>query len=443
MKRIVPIVLIIVVAAALVYYLVVLRNRPAQAPASPIPTATSGGATRTALPPIQAEGQVVADAVVVPVRSAELSLPTSGIVAEILVQEGDQVEAGQTILRLESAGEQASVAQAEAGLRSTQASLAELKAGPRPEEIDSAQATVDAAAAEVQRLEEGALAEEIDAAEAALDRAQAELNKVLEGPTEEQLAAAQGEVNNAAAKTRQAQAAYDEVSWREDIGRLPQSLDLEQATNDLLVAQARLDDLQRGATAAEIASAQAEVRRAQAEVDVLKVPPRPSALASAQADLRGAQAELALLVAGARPEAIEAAEAEVASAQATLDQALASLADLELRASFDGTVVEIVPSIGEQVTAGTAIVRLADLSAWQVETDDLTEFNVYKIAEGNPATIEFDAIPGLTIDGQVQSIKAIGENKQGDITYTVVVIPDRFDERLRWNMTAAVTIETP
>jgi HlyD family secretion protein len=41
----------------------------------------------------------------------------------------------------------------------------------------------------------------------------------------------------------------------------------------------------------------------------------------------------------------------------------------------------------------------------------------------------------------VTRIKGFGENKQGDITYTVVVKPKVQDARLRWNMTAAVSID--
>ena len=37
--------------------------------------------------------------------------------------------------------------------------------------------------------------------------------------------------------------------------------------------------------------------------------------------------------------------------------------------------------------------------------------------------------------------KAVELWQQGDITYTVVVAPDQNDPRLRWNMTAVVTIE--
>jgi HlyD family secretion protein len=45
----------------------------------------------------------------------------------------------------------------------------------------------------------------------------------------------------------------------------------------------------------------------------------------------------------------------------------------------------------------------------------------------------------LELTGKVASIKGFGENRQGDIVYTVVVKLDTQDPRLRWNMTAKVT----
>ena len=55
--------------------------------------------------------------------------------------------------------------------------------------------------------------------------------------------------------------------------------------------------------------------------------------------------------------------------------------------------------------------------------------------------ITVDALPGVEIPGKVTRIRAYGENRQGDIVYMVVVKPDRQDERLRWNMTASVSIK--
>jgi HlyD family secretion protein len=96
--------------------------------------------------------------------------------------------------------------------------------------------------------------------------------------------------------------------------------------------------------------------------------------------------------------------------------------------------------VGEQVAPGTAVAWLADLSAWEIETDDLTELNVVRVHEEDPVTISFDALPDLKLPGRVTAIKALGENKMGDITYTVTILPDRYDGRLRWNMTASVVI---
>ena len=89
---------------------------------------------------------------------------------------------------------------------------------------------------------------------------------------------------------------------------------------------------------------------------------------------------------------------------------------------------------------GVPVARIADTSTWQVETTDLTEINVVNVKEGDPVTITLDAISGLELTGKVQRIKGFGENKQGDIVYTIVVVLDKQDERLRWNMTAKVNI---
>ena len=130
---------------------------------------------------MRAASQVVADAAVVPVLESSLSMPAGGIVQEVLVAEGDTVEAGQPLLRLRSLSQQAAVAQAEAGVAQAQARVDELKAGPRPEEITVAQAAVDTAAAQLDRLSAGARAEDIAASQAALDGARASLQKAQEG----------------------------------------------------------------------------------------------------------------------------------------------------------------------------------------------------------------------------------------------------------------------
>jgi multidrug resistance efflux pump len=319
--------------------------------------------------------------------------------------------------------------------------LEELKTGARRQEIEAAQASVEAAQAQLARVQAGARVEEIIAAEAALAGAQATLQKLKEGPSKGELIAAQADLANAEASLQQAQAAYDRVKSEPDILARPQSLQLQQATNAYQAAKARLGVLQEGPSAADLAAAQAQVQQAQAQLDALKAPARPAAVAAAEAEIRRAQAQLEMLQSGARPETIAAAEAELAAAQASLEQAQVALVETELRAPFAGTVAALDVQSGEQVAPGSPIVQLADLSAWQIETDDLTELNVVRIQEGDVAAVTFDAIPDLEMTGQIVRIEAIGENKMGDITYTAIVELGQHDERLRWNMTATVVVE--
>ena len=215
---------------------------------------------------------------------------------------------------------------------------------------------------------------------------------------------------------------------------------MEQATNQYNAVQARLAQLKKGAGAADIAGARARVQRAQAQLDLLAAA-NPADVAAAEAEVRRAQSQLDLLAAGARPESVAAAQADVVAAEAAVAQAKVALAETELKAPFAGTVAALDARLGEQVGPGSPVVQLADLSAWQIETDDLTELNVVRVAEGAPASITFDAIPGLKVTGKVSRIKPLGENKQGDMTYVVIVAPDQVDPRLRWNMTASVAIE--
>lgn len=326
--------------------------------------------------PVKAENQVVVDAHLEPVRHAALTFPSGGLVAEVLVTEGQQVKAGQVIARLNAANQRAALAQSSAQLQRAQARLKELKAGPRRAEVASAKASIEAAEARLAQVKRGAAQEEIDSAAAEVNRSMERLTAALQGGRQSEIDAAQA---------------------------------------SLTAAEERLVKLTRGAGEEEVAAAEAEVRRAQAQLD--------------------------LIMAGERPESLAAAEADVAAAAHGVEQAQAALSATELTAPFDGTVAVLDLKVGEVVSPGTPVVRLADLSGWEIVTDDLSELNVARIREGAQASIKFDAIPDLELTGQVSRIRMFGEQRQGDMTFAVVIKPDKVDERLRWNMTASVTIQ--
>lgn len=380
---------------------------------------------------------VEADARVVPVQYANLSFERVGTITSVLVSEGDQVEADQVLVRLDAGQQQIAVAKAEADLRRAQARLTEVEAGPRAQEIEQAKAALTAAQARNEQLTNANLPGEIKVAQAAVNAAQASLQKVLDGASDQMIIAARADLANAEAVLRQTQSAYDRIKWRNDIGALPESARLEQATNTYEAARARLEDLQAGASNADIAAASAQVQLTKAQLEALQTG-MPPALTAAQAEVQAQQAKLDLLLAGARTETIEAAEADVAAAVAALQQALLVLGDMEVRAPFAGTIATLAARTGEQAAPGTPVLQLVDLTRWQIETEGLTELDVTGITPGQSVRLTFDAIPDLVLNGKVRYIRPIGTDNAGDVVYTVVIDPERQDPRLLWNMTVVV-----
>ena len=132
------------------------------------------------------------------------------------------------------------------------------------------------------------------------------------------------------------------------------------------------------------------------------------------------------------------ARARYETARANLEAARASLADVELRAPFDGTVAGLNVRAGETIAAGQPIVSIADFSSWTVKTTDLTEIDVVKIAEGQPVTVTLDAIPDAKLAGKVASIGQTFTERQGDVVYEVSVELTDSLPNMRWGMTATV-----
>lgn len=85
------------------------------------------------------------------ITDAEVSFKIGGRVTERLVTEGDSVQAGQLIARLDSSDLAQQVAQRRADVALAAAALAELEAGSRPEEIAQAEANLDRARADANR----------------------------------------------------------------------------------------------------------------------------------------------------------------------------------------------------------------------------------------------------------------------------------------------------
>lgn len=160
----------------------------------------------------------------------------------------------------------------------------------------------------------------------------------------------------------------------------------------------------------------------------------------AQADVEKSRAELEMAVIGQRQESIDVSQADVSVAAAKQREMEVSISNMEIRAPFDGEISFLEARVGEQVKEGDILIRILQPGKWVIHTEDLTEINIAGVKEGNAALLTFDALPGVSLPGKVVKIRSYGEKKRGDMTYTIYIDPNEFDERLKWNMTATVSI---
>ena len=377
--------------------LLALLSGCGQGSAKPTPTPTASATAKKA-----STSGASAQGYVTPVRRADLAFRAGGRVAQVLVKEGDQVKAGQPLVKLQDADQKAALAQA-------QADLARLQAGTRAEEIAAAQANVDVANAQVKA-------------------AQLELDKVKNGSQQAaDVATAQAQVAQAKVQLKAVTDSYDSITT---------GIELSKQYGRGGSALPRYEEQTR----IQLAAAQAAYNAAQSRL-ALAWTSKDDSLRSAQARLNvaigqrnAAQAQLNLLKAGSTAEQIEAAKARVTQAQAALDETT-------LAAPFDGTIADLAVNVGDLVSPGPRIASIADLTQWEVDTDDLSEVDVVNVKPGAEASITVDALPGVTLKGQVKSIVPRSAVKRGDVTYTVKVTITDSEPRLKWGMTAFVDIK--
>lgn len=195
-----------------------------------------------------------------------------------------------------------------------------------------------------------------------------------------------------------------------------------------------------GSTRADISRAAAAVEQARINLaDAERELERQKRLEAAGAASRQ-QYDQAKTAADRTRAALAQSEAELKTQEARLVESEGLLDKTELKAVITGTVAFLDVKVGEHAAVGTVLVRIADESEWEIRSDDLTELTVAKVKKGDTVALTFDGIPGLEIPGRVKSIRPYGEKKRGDITYTVSITPERWDERLRWNMTAQIAV---
>jgi len=175
-------------------------------------------------------------------------------------------------------------------------------------------------------------------------------------------------------------------------------------------------------------------------------PNRHIALENAQAQQASAAAQLT-----AAQQQVAAAGPAKSSAAAQLDSALANLENASLIAPAAGTIVAIASEVGEPIgttsvgTNGTSgFIILAGLEEFVVRAD-FAEGDVVGIAPGQQVSLEFDALPDASREGEVTEVAPFGvvdPSGASLTTYEVTISVPNAPPGLRAGMTAQASITT-
>jgi len=397
-------------------------------------------------------------------QSASLAFEDMSGTANLLtlaVQAGNVVTKGQALATIDSAPYQQALDQAESDLQAAEETLADLKTPATALEIAQADVAVSRAEVQLQKAQDAlddlvnpdiaSLQAAVASAQSALTKAQADLlAQQQDTSAREQLdrlvtaeATPTATYNRLAAETYsdayyqdRLQLAYNKMMDAQD-GRVTYELNrqssLLQAQMTIRKAQTTLADAQDALAKAKAGSTSASSVLALAEAKV--------AVNDAQVSLEAAEKARADLEAGADATKIATAQAATDEKKLAVSDAETALAGTQLVAPFDGTILETDVAVGDQVTANTTVLTLANLKTLQVVAS-VDETTIKQVSAGQDAVITFDAFPGQSFTGKVLSVPLQGTLQGGVMVYSVPVsLAGTEDLSLLVGMTANVEIQ--
>jgi HlyD family secretion protein len=392
-RRIAPIVILIAIVAAAVWYFTLGQG------------SSSNGA-------LAASGTIEGTQVVI---APEIS----GRVKEVLVQEGDQVQAGQELIRFDDTLLQAQLSQAQAALQQAQANYDLAARGPTQEQrqlsIASAEAELISARQALQALYDNAglsqaqLQQSIATTDQTRDKAQQYLDNITTQAKSADVEAAWASVVIAQNTLENAQEDFDPYANKDqsNLTRAMLQAKLAAAQNHYDSAVERYNNLVGSANQYELAVAQAnlamlEAKLANSKQQYAKLQSGidPDALASAQARVKTAEANLAVAQATPSSEQLAVALAQVEVAQGALDVIQAQIAKLVIQAPINAIVDTRSAEPGEVMVPGAPLFTLVKLDDLKI-TVYIPEDRYGTINLGQTARVSVDSFPGETFEAKV------------------------------------------
>lgn len=140
------------------------------------------------------------------------------------------------------------------------------------------------------------------------------------------------------------------------------------------------------------------------------------------------------------------AKAQLVKARTNLQLARERMGDVDIRAPIAGTIIEktveqgqIIASASGNVSGGTTLVKMADLSTVQARAL-VDETDIGRVQAGQPATVTVEAYPGRTFRGTVAKVEPQAVVDQNVTMFPVLVRLENPERLLKPGMNAEVSV---
>ena len=345
--------------------------------------------------------RITASGKVVPVQSVNISPKNPGVLSQLYVEQGDRIQKGQILARMDSAGIEAQRSQYRANLAQSQAQLAEAVAGSHPQEIAQARARLAQAQAQLAQARAGNRPQEIAQSQSQVDAAQAKVNYTNE-------------------QVKRYQYLYKEGAEKKQL--------LDQAISEDKSARANLEEVKKRLSLVQSGTRTEEIDQRQAAVTE-------------------ARAALVLLEDGTRSEEIVQRQAAVAGAEAQLKGVQVQLDETIIRAPLSGIVTQKYANVGAFVTPTTSASTSASATSSSIVAvargleilAQVPEADIGRIKSGQQVEIVADAYADQVFKGNVRLIAPEAVVEQGVTSFQVRVALDTGTDKLRSGLNVDLT----
>lgn len=395
---------------------------------------------------------------VVSSSNADLAFERSGKVARVYVKVGDTINAGDTLITLESADLSADVALAQAQLEREEVKLADLQSGTRPEDIAITESELSSARASLQDAAREAVYSLQDAYTKSDTAVRNRVDTFFNNPRTSAPKLA-FDINNQVLQLKieagRAQVETTLMAFSKDVENLSAANDLKAAfvkvKNHLAAIKLFLDDLALGVnsltataslTQTTIDSYKADTSSARTDISaaISGVSSAETSIQSAQSNVAVKEQQLALKKAGSTQADIDAQLVVIKQQESIVAARRAALSKNILRAPISGTISRQDAKVGEIIGAGSPIVSIISSGEFQIEVS-VPETDIAKIRLGDTAEVTLDAYTDdIVFNANVVRLDPAETVIDGVATYTVILQFMERDDRIKSGMTADVLI---